>query len=250
MSAQSGYFIDAVKAQAERAGIQVMGGGYRIYTTLDPALQRQAVDAIVDGTNRIESQKGYKHLTQAAAKGNETDYLQAMAVAIDPFTGDVTRARRRSQLRARSVQSRDHRDSSARFVDQANSSTRRRSRTAFRPTRSFRTPRSRSELPSYRPEEMEARRERTKQADGTHDDARGPHALAQHGRDPARYACRYGFGRGTRAAAWESPRQWIRCRPARSARRRFIRSSWSPHTPRSRTMVRWCSRVSSRASTR
>ena len=89
MSAQSGYFVDAVKSLAERAGVPVMNGGYRIYTTLDPALQRQAVTAIVDGTNRIEAEKGYKHLTQAAAKGVQSDYLQAMAVAIDPYTGDV-----------------------------------------------------------------------------------------------------------------------------------------------------------------
>jgi penicillin-binding protein 1A len=89
MSAQSGYFVDAVRQQAERAGVPVMNGGYRVYTTLDPALQRQAVAAIVEGTNRLESEKGYKHLTQAAAKGNETDYLEAMAVAIDPYTGDV-----------------------------------------------------------------------------------------------------------------------------------------------------------------
>jgi penicillin-binding protein 2D len=89
MSAPSGYFIDAVRQQAERAGIPVMNGGYRVYTTLDPALQRDAVTAIVDGTNKIEQQKGYNHLTQAAAKANESDYLQAMAVAIDPLTGDV-----------------------------------------------------------------------------------------------------------------------------------------------------------------
>jgi 1A family penicillin-binding protein len=89
MSAASGYFVDAVRQQSERAGIPVTNGGYRVYTTLDPALQRQAVTAIIDGTNRIEQQKGYKHLTQIAAKGNQSDYLQAMAVAIDPFTGDV-----------------------------------------------------------------------------------------------------------------------------------------------------------------
>lgn len=89
MSAASGYFVDAVRQQAERAGIPVMNGGYRIYTTLDPALQRQAVTAIIEGTNRIESAKGYKHLTQAAAKGSQTAYLQGMAVAIDPLTGDV-----------------------------------------------------------------------------------------------------------------------------------------------------------------
>ena len=89
MSAAAGYFVDAVRSQAERAGIPVMNGGYRIQTTLDPVLQRHAVAAIVDGTTRIESEKGYKHLTQAAAKGDQTNYLQAMAVAMDPLTGDV-----------------------------------------------------------------------------------------------------------------------------------------------------------------
>ncbi|HET7371921.1 MAG TPA: penicillin-binding transpeptidase domain-containing protein, partial [Gemmatimonadaceae bacterium] len=79
----------AARQQAERAGIPVMNGGYRVYTTLDPALQSTAVTAVVDGTLKIEQEKGYKHLTQAAAKGNETDYLQALAVAIDPYTGDV-----------------------------------------------------------------------------------------------------------------------------------------------------------------
>ena len=89
MSAPAGYFVDAVRQLAERAGIPVMNGAYRIYTTLDPALQRDAVAALVEGTNKIEAQKGYRHLTQAAAKNGETDYLQGMAVAIDPFTGDV-----------------------------------------------------------------------------------------------------------------------------------------------------------------
>jgi penicillin-binding protein 1A len=89
MAAPSGYFIDAVRQQAERAGIPVMNGGYRIFTTLDPALQRSAVTAVIEGTNRIEATPGYKHLTQAAAKGGQSDYLQAMAVAIDPYTGDV-----------------------------------------------------------------------------------------------------------------------------------------------------------------
>lgn len=89
MSAPSGYFVDAVRQQAERAGIPVMNGGYRVYTTLDPSLQSAAVTAIVNGTLKIEQEKGYKHLTQAAAKGNETDYLQALAIAIDPYSGDV-----------------------------------------------------------------------------------------------------------------------------------------------------------------
>lgn len=88
-AAPSGYFVDAVRQQAERAGIPVMNGGYRIYTTLDPALQRSAVTAVIDGANKIEASEGYRHLTQAAAKGAQSDYLQAMAVAVDPYTGDV-----------------------------------------------------------------------------------------------------------------------------------------------------------------
>ena len=89
MSAPSGYFVDEVRQQAERAGIPVMNGGYRIYTTLDPALQRDAVTALVDGTTKIEQQKGYKHVTQADARAGDSDYLEGMAVAIDPATGDV-----------------------------------------------------------------------------------------------------------------------------------------------------------------
>ena len=89
MAAPSGYFVDAVRQQAERAGIPVMSGGYRVYTTLDPSLQQQAVSALIDGTNRVEAQKGYRHLTQAQATGSQTDYLQGMVVALDPFTGDV-----------------------------------------------------------------------------------------------------------------------------------------------------------------
>ena len=86
----SGYFIDAVKAQAERAGIAVMNGGYRIQTTLDTALQRDAVNAVVQGLRRIEADKNYKHRTMAQAlKAGSSDYIEAAAVAIDPYTGDV-----------------------------------------------------------------------------------------------------------------------------------------------------------------
>lgn len=89
MSAPAEYFVDAVRQQAERAGIPITRGGYRIYTTLDPALQRQAVAALIEGTARIERQKGYAHLTEAAARGKQSDYLQGMIVALDPQTGDV-----------------------------------------------------------------------------------------------------------------------------------------------------------------
>jgi len=88
MSASAGYFVDAVRQQAERAGIPVSAGGYRIYTTLDPELQRDAVAALVSGTTRVEAQPGYHHVTQAQANGS-TDYLQGAVVVMDPQTGDV-----------------------------------------------------------------------------------------------------------------------------------------------------------------
>src|SRR5205085_5456810 len=54
MAAPSEYFVDAVRKEAERAGIHVMDGGYRIYTTLDPSLQNAAVTYLVKGTAELE----------------------------------------------------------------------------------------------------------------------------------------------------------------------------------------------------
>jgi penicillin-binding protein 2D len=89
MSAASNYFIDAVRREAERAGIQVMNGGFKIHTTLDPALQRAAVSALLEGTAKVEARPGYRHVTMAKSPRGETDYLQGAVVALDPSTGDV-----------------------------------------------------------------------------------------------------------------------------------------------------------------
>ena len=88
VSARAGYFVDAARTQAERAGIPVGNGGYRIYTTLDPELQEAAVNALLEGTTEVEARPGYRHLTYAQ-RGNRTDYLQGAVVALDPFTGEV-----------------------------------------------------------------------------------------------------------------------------------------------------------------
>ena len=89
VSAPSSYFVDVVRAQAERAGIPVANGGYRIYTTLDPALQRAAVRALADGTAEVERRPGYRNPTYASHAKGSTDYLQGAVVAIDPSSGDV-----------------------------------------------------------------------------------------------------------------------------------------------------------------
>ena len=89
VSAPSPYFIDVVRVQAERAGVAVSTGGYRIYTTLDPALQRAAVQALAEGTAEVERRPGYHHPTYASHAKGSTEYLQGAVVAIDPSSGDV-----------------------------------------------------------------------------------------------------------------------------------------------------------------
>ncbi len=89
MSAHAPYFVDAVRVAAERVGIPVAQGGYRIMTGLDPALQRAAVSALMDETQAIEQRPGWTHPTLANHPRGTTDYLQGAVVAIDPATGDV-----------------------------------------------------------------------------------------------------------------------------------------------------------------
>ncbi len=89
MSAPSQYYIDVVRVQVERAGVPLMQGGYRIYTALEPALQRSATTALIEGTAAIEARPGYRHDTRANHPKGSTDYLQGMVVAIDPSSGDV-----------------------------------------------------------------------------------------------------------------------------------------------------------------
>jgi penicillin-binding protein 1A len=88
-SAPAQYFVDAVRQAAQRAGIPVMDGSLRIYTTLDPVLQREAVTALVEGTARVEARPGYRHPKYEQAGKGTVSYLQGAVVAIDPSTGDV-----------------------------------------------------------------------------------------------------------------------------------------------------------------
>ncbi len=83
------YFVDAVKQAAAEAGVQLSAGGYRIYTTDNPALQRDAQQALVDGLAKVEARPGYDHPKFDPAHPSQTGYLQGMVVAVDPTTGDV-----------------------------------------------------------------------------------------------------------------------------------------------------------------
>ncbi|MHB0948138.1 MAG: transglycosylase domain-containing protein [Gemmatimonadaceae bacterium] len=89
MSAPAQYFIDAVRREAERLGLPLASGGYRVHTTLDPLLQRAATDALVQGIARVEARPGYRHPKPDAAGKTPEGVLQGAVVAIDPSTGDV-----------------------------------------------------------------------------------------------------------------------------------------------------------------
>ena len=83
------WFVDAVKQVAEREGIDIATGGYRVYTTLDPALQTSAARALVQGTAQVEVRPDFRHPRMTAVARAGADFLQGMVVALDPFTGDV-----------------------------------------------------------------------------------------------------------------------------------------------------------------
>lgn len=89
MPAAAPYVVDLVRRQAERAGIQVGEGGYRIHTTIDSEMQRAAVEALETGVRRIESTAGYRHTPRATRARGSTDYLQGAVVAMDARTGDL-----------------------------------------------------------------------------------------------------------------------------------------------------------------
>jgi penicillin-binding protein 1A len=92
-SAYSPWFVDVVRVQAQRAGIPVSQGGYRIYTSLDPVLQNAATSALLEETASVESQPDYAHPKYSPGSRSTptrtTDYLQGMVVALDPASGDV-----------------------------------------------------------------------------------------------------------------------------------------------------------------
>ena len=83
------YFMDAVRQVAGAAGIDVSAGGFKVYTTVDPALQRAATDALVQGTLAVEARDSYRHARMTSVPSSSGDYLQGLVVAVDPYTGDV-----------------------------------------------------------------------------------------------------------------------------------------------------------------
>jgi 1A family penicillin-binding protein len=79
------YFADWVWAQVEQIQPvdEASSGGLRIYTTLNPILQRAAEAALVRGLDRLEGQH------RALRRSDPTARLQGAIVALDARTGEI-----------------------------------------------------------------------------------------------------------------------------------------------------------------
>src|SRR5262249_42857602 len=82
------YFIDEVRRQlAIRFGEgAVLRGGLRVYTTLDPPLQKAAEDAVAERLSELDAQELKLH-----KRGSDDDDnpIEGSLVAIDPKSGEV-----------------------------------------------------------------------------------------------------------------------------------------------------------------
>jgi 1A family penicillin-binding protein len=88
------YFKEQVRRElVERFGWQrVYQGGLRVYTTLQPEMQKAAEEMVENGLEGIEKRRGYKHTPrgkQVIAKDGRPDYLQGAMFAMDPANGYV-----------------------------------------------------------------------------------------------------------------------------------------------------------------
>jgi penicillin-binding protein 1B len=92
------YFVDMIRDQlVSRYGDEELNnGGYRVYTTLDPALQKVAAESVVTASKEIDQQVTRLRTRRVKTGKNkfETKIMpgptaQVALVAIDPHTGEV-----------------------------------------------------------------------------------------------------------------------------------------------------------------
>ena len=86
---QAPYFMDVVRVQMDRQGLSLGSNGLRVYTTLDPVLQRSAAEALASVTAEFEKRPKYRHPTMAKHVKGTSGYLQGAVVAMEPFSGEV-----------------------------------------------------------------------------------------------------------------------------------------------------------------
>lgn len=95
-ASEAPYFVDMVKDHLldKYSENELLSQNFRVYTTLDPALQRAASAALEAGVKNVDAllAKRYeKWKKEAAKKGNPDNVpeVQAALVALDPRTGEI-----------------------------------------------------------------------------------------------------------------------------------------------------------------
>lgn len=94
---QQNYAMDALYRELQGLVSQdaIDGGGLRIYTTLDPAVQTIAEEAVEASLKQVEGKSGYGHPTKARydaqthSDEETTTYLQGAALVLDNRSGAV-----------------------------------------------------------------------------------------------------------------------------------------------------------------
>jgi penicillin-binding protein 2D len=83
------YMVNVARVQAERGGVNVRDGGFRVFTTLDPVLQRAAASALRDVVTRAETGPRRKPKKGVAPPPVASGLLQGAVVMMSPATGEV-----------------------------------------------------------------------------------------------------------------------------------------------------------------
>jgi penicillin-binding protein 1B len=84
------YFVDMVKDHLlERfSEAELLSENFRIYTTLDPELQRDASEAVDIGAKNIDTQLA-RHYARWRKAGQDVPQVQVAMVVLDPKTGEI-----------------------------------------------------------------------------------------------------------------------------------------------------------------
>lgn len=86
------YFVEEVRQQlVARFGVErVYEGGLRVFTTIDPVMQREAEKAVASSITRIEARQASRSRAARPAEDVDADDpLQAALVAVDPRSGEI-----------------------------------------------------------------------------------------------------------------------------------------------------------------
>jgi penicillin-binding protein 2D len=89
MDASFNYMVNVARVQAERGGVSVRDGGFRVLTTIDPALQRAAAAALRDVIASVEAAPRKRKKKGAPAVAPSPGTLQGAVVLLSPLTGEV-----------------------------------------------------------------------------------------------------------------------------------------------------------------